>query len=179
METKEHDNVNKPADGRQWFVVYTRARAEKKVYADLCSLGIEAYLPLRKALHQWKDRKKMVEVPLISSYVFVKLKSNERDVVFRCNHIVRYITFEGKPVAVPEKQMVSLRSLVESDVDIEAVVESIRPGEHVKIVFGPLAGITGEFVSLESEKRFLLRINKIGYSLIAKIPAAWVEKEGK
>ncbi len=177
MEAKEHEKITQPLDQRQWFVVYTKARTEKKVYADLCALGVEAYLPLRKALHQWKDRKKMVEVPLISSYVFVKLKSNERDVVFRCNHIVRYITFEGKPVAVPEKQMVSLRSLVESDIDIEAVVENMRPGENVKIIYGPLAGITGEFVSVESEKRFLLRINKIGYSLVAKIPAAWVEKE--
>jgi transcription antitermination factor NusG len=179
MEIKEHDKIIRPIDDRQWFVVYTRARAEKKVCADLLSLGIEAYLPLRKALHQWKDRKKMVEVPLISSYVFVKLKSTERDSVFKCNHIVRYITFEGKPVAVPEKQMISLKSLVESDVDIEAVAENIRPGENVKIIFGPLAGVTGEFISLQSEKRFLLRINKIGYSLVARIPAAWVEKEEK
>lgn len=177
MEMNEHNKIVKPVDSREWFVVYTRARTEKKVYSELCSLGIEAYLPLRKALHQWKDRKKMVEVPLMSSYVFVKLKLNERDHVYRCNHIVRYITFEGKPVAVPEKQMISLKSLVESDVEIEAVVENIKPGENVKIVYGPLAGITGEFVSLESEKRFLLRINKIGYSLVAKIPAAWVEKE--
>jgi transcription antitermination factor NusG len=177
MEMKEHEKIIQLIDHRQWFVVYTKARTEKKVYADLCAQGIEAYLPLRKSLHQWKDRKKMVEVPLISSYVFVKVKSNERDCVFKCNHIVRYITFEGKPVAVPEKQMISLKSLVESEIDIEAVTENLRPGENVKIIFGPLAGITGEFVSLESEKRFLLRINKIGYSLVARIPAAWVEKE--
>lgn len=163
-------------DPRKWFVVYTRAKAEKKTHAELISLGIEAYLPLRKTLNQWKDRKKLVEVPLISSYVFVKVKPNEKDLVFRCNHVVKFISFEGKPVAVPEKQMVSLKCLVNADVPLEVVIENINPGENVKIIYGPMAGVTGEFVSIDSEKRFLLRINNIGYSLVAKIPAAWVEK---
>ncbi len=163
-------------DERKWYVLYTRSRAEKKALSELCSIGIEAYVPLQKVLRFWKDRKKLVEVPLINSYVFVRVDRLERDKVFKCMHIIRYITFEGKPAAVPEKQMIDLKWMVSAEIPIEAVMKKFSPGENVKIAYGPLAGITGELVCVENEKRFLLRIDKIGYSLMAKISAAWLEK---
>ena len=33
--------------------------------------GIESYLPLKKVLKQWSDRKKWVEEPLFRSYIFI------------------------------------------------------------------------------------------------------------
>ena len=56
-----------------WYAVYTKPRSEKKLADRLNEHGIEAYLPLRKTLKQWSDRKKMVEEPLITSYVFVNI----------------------------------------------------------------------------------------------------------
>ena len=49
-----------------WYVVKTNSRAEKKVYERLEFLGLEVYLPLVITIKQWSDRKKKVEVPLIS-----------------------------------------------------------------------------------------------------------------
>ena len=36
--------------------------------------GIENYLPAYEEVHQWKDRKKKVQVPLFPGYVFVRLR---------------------------------------------------------------------------------------------------------
>lgn len=174
----EHDKnqENQKDDGRKWYVIYTRSRAEKKTGIELYEQGIESYVPLQKKLHQWKDRKKLVEEPLIRSYVFVKLKPQERDRVFQCPHVIRYISFEGRPAEVPEKQIIELQQFIRADVPLEATIERFRPGEMVKIIYGPLSGISGELVSIDNSKKFLLRIDKIGYSLLASIPAAWVEK---
>jgi len=163
-------------DHRKWFEVCTRPRSEKKVLADLTHQGIETYVPLQKVLHQWKDRKKMVEVPLINSYVFVKLDPLRRDGVFQSVHVIRFVMFNGKPAVVPEKQMEALKCLVEAKVPLEATIEHFKPGDAVKVIFGPMTGIVGEFIEIGREKHFLLRISNIGYSLTAKIPAAWVEK---
>ena len=53
------------------MAVYTRPRAEKKVNGRLEEKGYTTYLPLKKTKRQWSDRVKIVELPLISSYVFV------------------------------------------------------------------------------------------------------------
>jgi transcription antitermination factor NusG len=178
MELADDENqVFLKEDGRKWYVIYTRSRAEKKTGVELHELGIESYVPLQKKLHQWKDRRKFVEEPLIRSYVFVKLKPQERDRVFQCTHVIRYISFEGKPAEVPEKQILELQQFIGADIPLEATMDRFRPGETVKIIHGPLTGISGELVSVDSSRKFLLRIDKIGYSLLASIPAAWVEKD--
>jgi len=56
---------------KKWYVVYTTPRGEKKANHRLEEKGIETYLPLRKTIRQWSDRKKKIEVPLFTSYLFV------------------------------------------------------------------------------------------------------------
>ena len=50
-----------------WYAVYTRPRSEKKALITLSEDGYEVYLPLKKTLRQWSDRKKWIEFPLIPS----------------------------------------------------------------------------------------------------------------
>jgi transcriptional antiterminator RfaH len=161
---------------KQWFVVYTRSRAEKKVLEEMKYLGIEAYVPLQKVVRQWKDRRKTIEEPLIRCYVFVRLNPMKRDLVFQSIHAVHYVTFSGRPATIPDQQIESLKRLITAEVPIEATLQQFRPGEKVRVFYGPMSGVSGEFISLGSEKRFLLRIDNLGYSLVATIPAAWVEK---
>jgi len=55
----------------KWYALYTRPRAEKLVFQRLIEEGIETFLPLQKTYRMWSDRKKLIEKPLLSSYVFV------------------------------------------------------------------------------------------------------------
>lgn len=163
-------------DNRCWYAIYTRSRAEKKVHADLVSLGLEAYLPLQKRIRQWSDRKKLVEMPIISSYVFVKVLPASRDLVFRSPHVSRFVFFNGQPAVIPENQIERLKQLINAEVPVESTLREFKPGEPVKIIYGPLNGLQGEFVKVGSEKRFLVRAENLGFSLLVTVPAAWVEK---
>ena len=67
---------------KNWYVVYTKARNEKKAALLLEKSGIDVYCPTVKEVRQWSDRKKTVEVPLFSSYLFVHLAPKERELVY-------------------------------------------------------------------------------------------------
>jgi hypothetical protein len=56
-----------------WYVLYTNPKAEKRVSEQLTKMGITNYCPLITKVKQWSDRKKKVEEPLFTSYVFVTL----------------------------------------------------------------------------------------------------------
>ena len=58
----------------QWIVVRSKPRAEKVAFDQLMKKGIEVYLPLVKERRKWSDRKKWVELPLFSSYLFAKVE---------------------------------------------------------------------------------------------------------
>lgn len=66
-----------------WYAIRVKSRSEKKVLFDLVELQIEAYLPIQRKLRQWSDRKKWVETPLISGYVFVYISRKEYEAVLR------------------------------------------------------------------------------------------------
>ena len=61
-----------------WYAVHTRARHEKRVAERLAEQGMTSFLPLVKETHRWSDRKKTVEIPLFSCYVFVRMRSRVR-----------------------------------------------------------------------------------------------------
>src|SRR5277367_5526102 len=62
-----------------WYAVQTRARHEKVVAHRLQEQGIAAYLPIVTEVHRWSDRKKTVELPLFSCYLFARLQPTNED----------------------------------------------------------------------------------------------------
>ena len=90
---------------KKWFVVYTRPQQELKVAEQLSRIGITNYCPTITLVKQYSDRKKKVIKPLIYSYVMVHLEEKEREKVFSCYGILRYLFFLGKPAVVPASQI--------------------------------------------------------------------------
>ena len=162
--------------GKIWYPVYTRARAEKKVHTWLLKHDIECYLPLKKVLRQWSDRKKWVSVPLFSSYVFVKIDMSEYHEVLNTPGVARFVWFEGRAVPIPVKQIITIQLLLEGDIDLESVDEMFLKGDNLMIDYGPMKGISGELVNYRGKKKILIRINEIGKNLIIEVPLSYIKK---
>lgn len=160
----------------KWYAIYTRPRAEKQVYQRLVESGVETYLPMQKTLRQWSDRKKVVEKPLLSSYIFVKTKPKKFPVVYSTNGVVKFVSFEGQPVSIPQKQIDILRLIIDSNADIEVSSENFTQGDNVEVVTGALAGLTGELIKIGTHNRFVVRIDRLDQNLILKIPRAFLKK---
>jgi transcriptional antiterminator RfaH len=108
-------------DNKKWFVIRTNPRAEKQVSQRLLDIGIEHYLPLYRQIRQWKDRKKYVEAPLFSSYVFVRTTEKARNEVFKVSGIVKYLFVGGQIAVVTEKEIAQIKIFCTLDeVKIEA-----------------------------------------------------------
>lgn len=159
----------------KWYALYTRSRAEKKVFQELTRNGIEAYLPLIKTIKQWSDRKKKVEEPLIRSYVFVKVSEKEYYMVLNTEGAVRYITFEGKAVAIPDKQMESLKKIIGDEIPFELSEQKFSPGDAIIITSGVMAGIEGEIIQHAGSRKMLVRIGDTGHSLMVSLPNNYIQ----
>ncbi len=157
---------------KKWHVIYIKARHEKAVYEDLAKRGIDAFLPLKKELHQWSDRKKWVEVPLFSSYVFVNIGPSEKDRVYLSDGFVKYVTMNGKPSIVPEWQIEYIRKVVTLYPETLDVFDPGYVGKQGVIISGPLTGMKGEIIDVLNEHWFMVRIEGLEKVLGVKVPAA-------
>lgn len=160
----------------KWYALYTRPRAEKLVFQRLVEEGIETFLPLQKTYRMWSDRKKLVEKPLLSSYIFVKTKKKHFPRVYKTIGVVKFVSFEGQPVSIPQNQIDNLRLLINSDAEIEVSSEKFEQGDNVEVINGSLVGLTGELIKIGSKNRVVVRIDRLDQNLILKIPKAFLKK---
>ena len=169
------NTLNRQSD-EKWFAIYTTPRSEKQVCQRLTDEGLETFLPLQKTYRIWSDRKKLIYKPLLPSYLFVRTVQRNFHQIWQVTGVVRLVSFEGKPVPIPQKQIDNLRLLVDSDARIEVTSENFEKGDNVEVVSGSLAGLTGELIRIGRQNRVVIRIDRLDQNLIVKIPKAFLRK---
>ena len=162
-----------------WYLLYTNPRAEKKAEIELRFLGYEVYLPLHKTLRQWSDRKKMVEVPLFNSYLFVytELEKNFYPIL-NVPGVVKFVNFEKKPAIVDPREIELIRLMLGNIQDLENVTagEPIEPGEEIEIIAGPLIGTKGKMIEHKGKNKILIELNSIQQSLAVTLPVEFLRR---
>ena len=155
---------------KKWFVVYTRPQQELKVAEQLSAMGITNYCPTITLLKQYSDRKKKVNKPLLYSYVMVELEENQRNKVFSCSGIVRYLFYLGRPAVVPTFEIHLMQNHLNGVYnDIEVTTLSV--GDSHTITQGLFSGVSGKVVETNNTK-VKLELASLGMRITLKKHAA-------
>jgi transcriptional antiterminator RfaH len=146
---------------KNWYVVYTKPKWEKKVAEQLKEKNIECYCPLITQVRQWSDRKKKVEVPLFNSYVFVCLEESERDLAFLSTGVVRYLFWLGKPAIVREEEIQTIKKWLDGSPTNEITIEQYQVGDKIKVASGPFSSQEA-IVQEVGKSHYLLVLESLG-----------------
>lgn len=90
---------------KYWTAFYTKPRSEKKTAERLIEKGFDIFCPTRTVLKQWSDRKKKIQEPLFTSYIFAQIDENERQVILKDRGIVASVKWLKRPVNIPQKEI--------------------------------------------------------------------------
>lgn len=153
---------------RKWFVFYIHSRCEFKVNKSLKALNIITYLPVKKTIRKWSDRKKEIEVPLFNGYIFIRATEKERLIALQEKHIVRCISDAGKPAIVPDWQIENLEKMISIRNDVN-VIEGLAIGKELEIKSGPFKGIRGVLLNVENKKHLAVSIELLNRTVVAHL----------
>ena len=155
-----------------WKVIYTASRQEKKLAKRLSDAGIEVYLPVYKKLSQWSDRKKWVEWPLFSGYLFVKPTEMQRDLVLQQAGAIAYLRFSGKDAEVTAKEIDIIEKLLASGYTVESfnTPADFVEGTQAVIMDGPLKGYQVDVLRQNNEDHILVGFESFGQSVKINLP---------
>lgn len=179
VPTQEDPILNQPlatVGEYSWFAVQTKARHEKRVAAELTEKGVAVFLPLSTEVHQWSDRKRKVELPLFTTYVFVRIgeNRNHRVNVLETNGVFRFVGIRGTGVPIPDEQIESLQTIIR-----EKVPFSPHPfldvGQKVRIRGGSLDGICGILLAINDDRSLIVSVDSVQRSLAIQIDGYGVE----
>ena len=171
--------MNNKKEDKKWFAVYVKSRSEKKVFKLLGDIDIEVFLPLITRVKQWSDRRKKVEEPLFRSYLFVNISLSNYYNVLQVPGVLKFISFENKPVPVPENQIAAIKHYI-NDIDMHDITnyDVFKEGELVRIKTGQMKDLVGRFVKIKGKHRIIIDIESVGQSLPINVPRSSVEAFG-
>jgi transcription antitermination factor NusG len=176
LESPAFAGLGADAGVEEWFAVQTRPRHEKVVAEEVRERGVTAFLPLVREVRCWSDRRKVVESPLFSCYVFVKLapRNDERLRVLRVNGALRFVGNQGVAIAIPDEQIQAVQSLLKKQLPFSSH-PFLKIGQRVRIRSGALSGVEGILVARSGERTLVVSLDAIQRSLSVRIEGYDVE----
>jgi transcription termination/antitermination protein NusG len=150
-----------------WYACHTRARHEKRVYEQLVRRGLDAYLPLLARERKWSDRRKVVEFPLFPGYVFSRFTLGELHTVLTVPGVATVVRHNGVPSPISERELENVRRFVEmlAATGQFPEPEPLEPGQPVRVLHGPFAGLEAVVVERRGRRRVLVGLTTIGQGM--------------
>ncbi len=153
----------------QWHAIYTRMNHEKTIENELLEKNIEVYLPKKRVLHQWSDRKRWIEEPLFRPYLFVCVSAKEYQKVLDVPSVISYICFCGKAAVIPPEQIDLIKVLVQEQYLFDISCHPLQHGQKVKIANGALKGFSGEVIETKNNHKIQVYIEALSCSIIFEV----------
>src|ERR1700729_3156775 len=163
-------------ESEQWYGLHTRPRHEKIVAHRLAEKGVTTFLPLVTEVHRWSDRKKSVQMPLFSCYVFAKFVHNraERLRVLRVEGVFGLVGSRGEGSPIPDEQIEAVRNVVQGEIPWSSH-PFLKIGQRVRIRSGALDGLEGILVSRNGDSTLVISVDAIQRSLSVRVEGYAVE----
>lgn len=158
-----------------WYAIYTRYQHEKVVAGFLAGKGFETFLPLYSATHRWKDRNKVVSLPLYPSYVFLRGGLDRRLAVLTTPSVIGLVGFAGCVSFIPDAEIEAVRRVLESRLDVQPH-PYLNCGDRVRMMSGPLEGVEGILIRKKNLYRLVLSVELLEKSVSVEVDASVVER---
>ena len=160
----------------RWYALHTRSRHEKIVEQRLQQKGVTTYLPMVTEIHRWSDRKKKIQLPVFSCYLFVKVAPTKLDRlrILCVDGVFSFVGPGGEGTPIPDEQIDAVRSLVDGGLPCSSH-PFLKIGQRVRVRSGALDGLEGILVSRNGDSTLVISINAIQRSLAVRVDGYEVE----
>ncbi len=161
-----------PAPGESWVVAHVKPRQEKALSRDLAMASVPHYLPLIRELRTHGGRKRWVETPLFSGYLFARGDAEIRGVLRRTDRIVNCLDVQDQDGFLAE--LGQIEAAIGAGAEFNPY-PYLREGEPARIARGPLRGLEGIIDRADSITRLVLVVHTLGRATAIEVNPADVE----
>ncbi len=162
------------SNNKQWYAVKVKYKCEKLVRDRLSAKEIHSYVPLLKTTKIYSSKRKVVETPLIHSFVFVYISMAENIKVLQTLHVYDFLKIGNEIMPIRDDEMSLLKQVVGEFTNVEAQEKSLIIGESVEIIRGNLTGLKGILVEQKNKNEFIVDLPSFSIQLRIEINKAFL-----
>jgi transcription antitermination factor NusG len=156
---------------KNWYIIYTKPKSEKKVATLLSKQKIEFFFPLNLKESTSLRKKRAFQQPLFKSYVFANTEESEIGKIKNMAGVVNLLYWKGKPAVIKKEEIEVIKDFITDYQDIRVEKIAVNIKDIAKAIDGSRYSFTGNILTV---KNTVVKVNlpSIGYRLIAKLEAS-------
>lgn len=174
MLSRTTGGIDKDAEGGNWYALYTKHQHEKTAFESLSKKGFEVLLPLYKTKRKWKDRTKIVFLPVFPCYLFLRANLVRKLEILKTPGIFWFVENGGSACEVPEQDIEAIRKITAGYAQVEPH-PYLKCGELVRVRTGPFAGVTGILARVKNRYRVVVCVELLQQAVAVEVDRTIVE----
>jgi transcriptional antiterminator RfaH len=164
----------------QWYLVHTKPRQEKCALDNLDRQGYQCYLPTIPSERLRQGLLTVSDEPLFPRYLFIRLglgdSAKSWAPIRSTKGVSRLVAFGNEPARVDDGLIELLRA---QEATVQTMPEKLfKPGERVRLIAAPFAGIEGIYQMADGERRVMVLIELLTKQVPVRVPPANLLKVG-
>jgi len=160
-------------DNFHWYAIHVRPNYERMVSRRLHELGIETYLP-SNCSKPHPMSKKVKSAPLFfPGYIFALLNLTRGPRLYTVPGIIKILGTQARPTPLSTEEMTAIRAISASSLPVETL-SHFHSGDSIRLNDGPLAGVSGTYVSSTANSKFIVSLPLMQRALAVSVPSEWV-----
>lgn len=171
--------IKNKMENNHWYAMYVKMHHEKKTAEKLYNMGIRNFLPLQERVKQWSDRKKKVKEVIIPMMIFINTDEKTRIEILKTIPSINGTMIDRathKPAVIRDDEMERFMFMLDySESAVSFTTETLKPGEKVEVIKGPLNGLKGELVEIDGKCQVSVRLNMLGCAIV-EMPVGYLKK---
>ena len=161
-------------DQLSWFALHVNSRKVNWIAAHLLGQGYQCFLPKYKALRQWSDRKKEIELPLFPGYIFSRFDPLQRLPILKTPGVLQIVGYRRTPVPIDEQEIQAIQRMTASGLPRQPW-PYLEIGDQVRVTAGALRGLEGILVSHKGNHRLVLSVSLLQRSVAVELDSSAVQ----
>jgi transcription antitermination factor NusG len=153
---------------KNWYILYTKQKCEKKVATLLSKRKIENFFPLTLKENFSFRKRKISQGPLFKSYVFVQVESLNIDKIKSINGVINLLYWKGSPAIITNEEIRLMKQFISDFNEIDVVKSTVNQKELSQSVESQRYSVCNKIVII---KNIAAKINlpSLGFTLLAKL----------
>jgi transcription antitermination factor NusG len=153
---------------KNWYMVYHRPGAHRKVLATLKKLQIESFCPhTLRDVNSSASSKKM-SVPLFKNYLFANLAEIDFSLIKKVENIINIVYWMGQPARIKREEIEAIKEFTALFSDIQLKKMDVNNSIGVAVVDNPTYAVQGNLVSVNNEYT-VVTLPSLGYTMTGEL----------
>lgn len=153
---------------KNWYIIYTKTKCEKKVAALLTKKKVENFCPINNVQITHFRKNKLLPQPLFNSYVFVFIEENEIFLLKHLENVIGLVYWKGRPAIISSAEIRIIKEFTNNHHNIRLERTRVNTNREARVIGEPGYNLDGRILRIKNQS-LKVDLFSLGFTMVVEM----------